>query len=1180
MNLTITFKPFRIMMILLVLWSINTVTVQADVHKENIVPAQERAMTEILEELGEAYHVLFSYNIDLLSDVKVDFSYQKAESLDNVMNRLLAKTNFTYETYGDKYFVVYEKTDKGIRDAKKLKRNVKRIHKLETKGNLRVAPQNVGKVSKVKMATELFTTTVAEKTVTGTVTNNAGEPLIGATVVGKGSTRGTLTNTDGSFSLTVDDDVNTLIVSYVGFATKEVEISGGSINITLEEEDMNLDEVVISALGISRNKRALGYSVTELGGDAVSKVKESNLASSLAGKVAGVVVYKNTSGAGGSARVIIRGNNSLSGNNEPLYVVDGVPIDNSNLAGSSRAEFNVPDYGNGISDINPDDIESISVLKGPNAAALYGSRASNGVVLITTKKGSYGKGVGISISSSITFENPMVLPEFQNQYGRGTDGNHPQVNPSDDLATQVRTVTGTSSWGPKFDGSSQLAYNGQMRAYEAQPDNVKDFFETGSTFINTVALSSGTDKTSVRFSYTNADIQSILPNSSIKRNNFNLRGSTALGKKLTLDTKITYFVQEANNRPSQGSEGLMAYMWPLARNVRVSDLMNYQDVQNPINPADPYRVIAPTSQGGNPYWMLFNNRQADTRNRINGFAKLDYEINDWLSAFVRAGTDAISQDIETVTANGNHFFSTGRIGFRSTDRSETNYDFLVMLNKNLTDKFNLTANAGGNLRFSKFISSSINGSDFKIPGRYFLNNTDGTRLSASQSDLIEKRVYSTYGSASLSYSDMVYVDFTARNDISSALAAENRSYFYTSTSVSLLLDQLFKMDNSVVDLLKLRGSIANVGNDTDPLQIINTFSVAANGYLGNVQINRPNIKFSESLRPEDIRTSEFGLEFRLFGNRLYGDLSIYRITTKDLIFDVPVDPGTGFSFFRENIGEITNNGIEFLLGGSPVRNDDFRWDISANISRNRNQLVSLIDGQENFNLSNSNSAIVDVRAQVGGGYGDIYVTDWLRNDAGQLILTAEGRPQATSERVLAGNYQPDLFGGLTNTFRYKGITLNALIDFRIGGEVFNFTEIGMDASGVSNRTLQYREGGITVEGVVEDMDGNFVPNTTNISAQDYWQAVSGIGIEYVYDQTNIRLRELSLSFTLPKNFLNDVFATSPTISIIGRNLFFFYKNVDNFDPESSYATGNFGQGVLWYALPSTKSIGASLNLNF
>ena len=1034
----------------------------------------------------------------------------------------------------------------------------------------------------------LSASSLIAQTITGNVVDENGNPLIGATVIEEASQNGTVTDIDGNFSIALSGVSNQLTVSYIGHQTMTIDaLSGEVMSITLPQ-GIGLDEVVVSALGISREKKSLGYSVTEIDGSDVSRAKEANVASSLAGRVAGVVVSTNTSGVGGAARVIIRGNNSLSGNNEPLYVVDGIPIDNTNLAGISSvnnsnnvedSEFRVPDLGNGIADINPDDIESMSILKGPNAAALYGSRASNGVILITTKKGALGKGLGVSLSSSTMFENPLVLPKYQDEYGRGSDGNFPQINASDNLATQVNAVASTSSWGPKYDGSNQLAYNGQMRSYTAQPNNVKDFFETGTSLINTIALSGSTEKSSVRFSYTRSDLSSIVPNSSVDRNNFNLRGFTKLGNKLSVDAKVTYFQQKAKNRAVQGTEGLAAFLLPMARNVRTEDLKLYQNATNPINPDNPYRVIAPSASGGNPYWMLNENSNGDTRNRVQGFVKLQYDFNDWLSAFVRAGTDDISQDLEDIVANGNHFFGAGQLEFRSTDRTERNYDFLLMANKRLSDRFGLTVNAGGNARQNSFIQSRINGFDFKIPGRYFLANTDGSKLTAIQSELIEKKVNSLYGSTSISFDDMVYLDLTARNDWSSALPAENRSYFYSSASLSLLLDQFLDLGPSV-DLLKLRASAASVGNDTDAQQTTNLFTVASNGYLGNVQINRPNIRFSESLRPEDINTVEAGLEFRMYQNRFYGDFSYYQITTKDLIFDVPVDPGTGFEFFRENIGEISNKGIELLIGGAPISSNDFRWDISLNLAKNTNELVSLIEGQDNFQLTSSNSGIVDVRAQVGDGFGDIYTTTWLRNDAGQLLLTAEGRPQATSEREKAGNFQADLTGGLINVITYKNFSLNTLIDFRFGGEVFAFTESGLDLAGASERTLQYREGGIVVEGVIEEMDGSFTPNTTSISAQDYWSAVSGIGSEYIFDQTNIRLRELGLSYSIPKSALSNIGISSATISLIGRNLFFLNKKVDNFDPESSYATGNFRQGVLFYSLPTTRSYGFSLNVNF
>ena len=1019
---------------------------------------------------------------------------------------------------------------------------------------------------------------IMAQTITGTVSDEAGVPLPGVNIVEKGTSNGVSSDFDGNYSITVADGSATLVFSSLGMRTIEVSINGRStINLTMQEDAEQLGEVVVTALGISREKKSLGYAVTEVQGDEVSLVKEPNVVNSLAGKVAGVVVSKTTSGPGGGTRVVIRGNNSITGNNQPLYVVDGVPIDNSGLSTAGAGEYSVPDLGTGVSDINPDDIESISVLKGPNAAALYGARASNGVVIITTKKGKLDTGLGISLTSSATFESPFILPKFQNQYGRGTDGLFPQVDTGAPLANQVNTVRSTSSWGPRFDGSQQLAYNGQMRAYEAQPNNVEDFFETGTSFINTVALSSGNENTSVRFSYTNSDLESILPNSGVDRDNFNLRAFTNLSDKLSLDARVTYFLQTANNRPTQGTEGVMAYLWPLARNVRTNDLKIYQDLDNPIDPSDPYRVIAPTSSGGNPYWILQHDSNQDRRSRITGFAKLQYEFTDWLSAFVRVGTDAITQDTESVTRTGHHFFPSGRVNYGKNDRTETNYDFLLMFNKDLGDKFNLNANVGANaLRFST-IRSSTRGENIKIPGRPFLDNTE--ELFASQSALIKKSINSAYGALSLAYDNTIYLDVTGRNDWSSALAAENRSYFYSSASLSVLLNEAFDL-GSKVNLLKLRGSIANVGNDTNPQQLVNLFRIAANGFLDNVTVSRESTLFSESLRPEDVTSTEFGVEFRAFNNRFFVDASYYDISSKDLIFDVPLDPGTGFDRFRTNVGELSNKGFEILIGGTPIQTENFSWDVSANISRNENKLVSLIEGQDLFQFSSSNSGTVSTVARVGAGYGDIEATTWARNDAGQLIVTAEGRPVATSEREKFGNYQPDAAGGFTNTFRYKNFTLNSLIDFRIGGEVYSATDAGLDAAGVSERSLQYREGGILVDGVIDNGDGTYTPNTTTISAQDYWGAVSNIGSEYVYDQTNVRLREVSLTYSFPRKILEKTFIKGASLSAVGRNLLFIYKNVDNFDPESSYSTSNFGQGVLFYALPTTRSFGLTLNVNF
>jgi len=1007
-----------------------------------------------------------------------------------------------------------------------------------------------------------------EKSISGTVTSKTdGAVLPGVSVVVKNSARGTETDFDGKYSIKASvGDV--LTFSFVGMKSSSVTITSNSstVNVALEDGDNILDEVVVTALGISREKKSLGYSVANLKGEAVSLAKESNVVNSLAGKVAGVVITQSASGPAGGTRVVIRGNNSITGNNQPLYVVDGVPVDNSGIGsanGSNTSEYSRSDLGTGISDINSDDIESISILKGPNAAALYGSRASNGVVLITTKKGNTGRGLGISLSSNVSMQSPLLLPKYQNQYGRGVDGA---------FAADLSQLKSAGSWGPKFDGSQQLYYTGENRAYSAQPNNVKNFFRTGSSVVNTIAISKSTENSSLRFSYSNSKMEGMLPNSSVKRNNFNVRASSKITDKFTLDTKVTYFLQGAKNRASQGTEGVMAYLYGLGRNVDVNDLKNYQDL------TQGYGVISSTASGGNPYWILNQDKNEDFRKRLTGFAKAQYDFNDNFKAFVRVGTDVVDHQTENVTATGHHFTPEGAVGYSTFDTSETNYDFLLMYNKNINDDFNLTANFGGNALHSTSKYSSIRGFDFKIPGKHFIANTDPEKLRVSQSELVEKKVNSVYGSASLAYKGMAYLDITGRNDWSSALAAKNRSYFYKSASLSLLLNKVFNIESEKINFTKLRLSYANVGNDTGPHQIVNLFNVASNGYLGNVTVSSPNVKFSESLRPEDVTSTEVGFEIKAFQNRLFADFTYYSINSKDLIFNVPVDPATGFTHFRDNVGEITNKGFELMIGGTPIKTDDFDWSISANIAGNKNKLVSLIEGQDFFQFTSNNSGTIDVRAQVGEGFGDIYGTDWKRTDNGQLLLTASGRPQATSERVKLGNYQPDFTGGISNTLNYKNLSLNFLVDFRIGGQVYSGTDSALDAGGVSTRSLEHRDG-ITLDGVWDD-NGTLTPNTTSITGQQYWGAVSGIASEYVFDQTNVRLREVSLSYKFSSKTLSKTFIKNASLSLTGRNLFFIYKKSENFDPESSYSTSNFAQGVLYYNLPTSSSIGLNLNVKF
>ncbi|TRZ44438.1 SusC/RagA family TonB-linked outer membrane protein [Robertkochia solimangrovi] len=1024
------------------------------------------------------------------------------------------------------------------------------------------------------------------RTVSGTVTSAGdGMPLPGVSVVVQGTTVGATTDFDGKYSIEVSGDA-VLEFSYLGFADKSVTVGSQSvINVSLTEDAEQLGEVVVTALGVSREKKALGYAVTELNNEDLNTTKDPNVVNSLSGKVAGVVITQSTSGPGGGSRVVIRGNNSITGNNQPLYVVDGIPIDNSGVgsaAGSSTSEYSRADYGTGISDINPEDIETMTVLKGPNAAALYGSRASNGVILITTKKGTSGRGLGVAISSSATFENPLLLPEYQNEYGRGSEGNFPQIPTAGSFEEQVNAVKSANSWGPAFDGSSQFYYTGENRPYVAQPDNVKDFFKTGTTFTNAITLTGGDEKSNVLFSYTNTDASSILPNSDIKRHNFNLRGYSKLTDKLTLDAKVTYFTQDATNRALQGTEGVLAWVYTMPRNVMLDDLKRYQDLENPVNPDNPYASISWNSTGGNPYWMQLHDVNEDSRHRVNGFAKVDYAFTDWLSAFVRVGTDQVKHDTYSANQYGHHYQPQGALSITENTFGETNVDFLLTANKNITEKLNLNASFGGNHSYRTYKQIGINGRGFKIPTRVTVSNLVDPMQ--TYTPLQEKKVNSLYGAFSFAYDNYLYLDFTGRNDWSSTLSPDNRSYFYPSASVSFIPSTAFDFQDGLFNFLKLRASWAQVGNDTGVYQLYDTFELASNGYLGLTQIGRRSVKANEDLKPESVTSLEFGVEFRMLQDRLFFDASYYSIESEDLIFDVPVPESTGYNFFRENVGRMTNKGFELLIGGTPVKTDKFEWEVSANIAKNTNKLEELIDDLESFTFSSSNGGNIAVQATVGGEFGEIWGRDYKRvpegPNAGALLLDANGRPQGTDELVKLGNYQPDMTGGLTNNLKFGNLGLRFLVDFRLGGEIYSGTDASLDGAGVSTRTLEYREDGVVVDGFIEDGAGGYVANTSNITAQQYWGSVSGISSNYVYDQTNVRMREVALTYNFPSKLLDNTFINSASISLIGRNLFFFYKEIDNFDPESSYSTSNFAQGVLYNNLPTTRSLGFNLNLKF
>lgn len=1008
-----------------------------------------------------------------------------------------------------------------------------------------------------------------ERTITGKVTDAAdGSSLPGVNVLVVGTTTGTITNMDGDYSITVPSDNASLQFSFTGYTPQTISATGRNvIDVSLVISDVTLDDVVVTALGLSREKKALGYAITQVDGEVLSNVKESNVINSLAGRVAGVNLTQSTSGLGGGTMVILRGNSSLTGNNQPLYIIDGISIDNSgygSAAGENTANYSQSDYGTGISDINPDDVASITVLKGPNAAALYGSRAANGVIVITTKKGKAGKGLGVSYSLQTTWEKPMILPKYQNQYGQGQDGlTYANV---DDLRQY------SSSWGAKMDGSSQMYWTDETRPYVAQEDNVKDFFRTGVNMVNTVAVDGGNENSTFRFSYSNNTNNGMLENSKLTRNNFNLRATTKINK-LSLDGKVTYFKQDVKNRAQQGTEGLMAWVYTIPRNLVLADYKDYQ------NPAD-YSVKTFTDGTfGNPYWVLHNDVNKDNRERMQGFIKATYELTPDLSVFVRAGTDVVTQNIETVNQPGHWYFPSGRFDYSTRTTTESNLDFLIMYNKTFAIDWSLNLNAGGNMLYQTYTGQSVYGENFKIPTKPTTASAGNTV--PSYDPLRKKQIHSLYGTASLSYKNFAYLDLSARNDWSSTLPEDNRSYFYPSVSLSFLLNEMLPSVGNIFNLAKIRGSWAQVGADTDPYQIESTYTLQQDGYLGLTTLTRPTVKMNADLKPERTSSIELGFEFAMFNNRFYGDFTYYNIESKDLIMDVPVPQSTGYSYFRENVGLMTNKGIELQLGVIPVKLNDFTWDLSLNFAKNKNELVELTEDLESLAFSTTNAGNIIAQATVGGGFGDFYGYTYLRDPNGNIVVDLNGVPRNSSERVYLGNWQPDWTAGMINTLTYKNLSMSFLIDMTKGGQIYSGTDAALNSSGVSDRTLQYRETGYTWDAVVNTGTEDapvYEANTEAITAQEYWGGLPTS--EYVYDKTNIRLRELSVSYKLPAKLLSNVFISDITFSLVGRNLFFLYKELDNFDPESSYSTNQYAQGMLYYNMPTARSIGFNLNIKF
>ncbi len=1026
----------------------------------------------------------------------------------------------------------------------------------------------------------LFTcapTFAQEHKVTGTVTSaEDNSPMPGVNVVIQGLTTGTITDANGNFSITVPGNDAVLVFSFIGFNPVDVTVGTQSnISVKMATAATQLGEIVVTSLGIKRERKALTYSAQTVDVSGLSESRELNAINSLQGKVAGLDLTRSNAGVGSASRVVLRGNRSIGGNNQPLYVVDGVPIQNS-MFFTTYGEGGGMTSSDGISNINPDDIESVTVLKGPSATALYGTRAANGAILITTKKGSTKKGIGVEYNLNYSVETPVILTKFQNVYGQGSSGIYAKNSEFD--------------WGPKMDGTMVQHWTpdvnspkyGTTYPFVAHPNNFKDFFQLGTNVTNSLSLTNGNEVTQVYFSYTNTYSKGIVPGNELKRNNVNLRITSKFGEKLSLDSKLTYFNQNVLNRVSTGDDfsNPMRAILRQPSNISTEEAKTFEYYDNAGFLLQNY--WNPHSNGGeNPWWIVNRIPYTETRDRVLGMASMKYEFFTGLTLQIRSAidysNDSNSQnrynDTYTIADRGNYL--TNRL-----TNYELNNDFLLNYNKPIGSDITLNVSAGGNMLTQQWYGMGTNNTTLLKPDLFTITNAG--RLTASEFGAT-KKLNSLYGFATIGYKNWLFVDLTARNDWSSTLPSNAWSYFYPSAGITWVLSDMLKSSMPAwLTFAKVRASYAQVGNDTDPYQLNPEFNFSTGG--ANGYASRGETQPAANLKPEITASKEVGADIRFFENRLGFDLTWYLTNSKNQLLSVNIPIASGYSSKFINAGNIQNKGVELTVNATPVKGE-FQWDISLNYAENNSLVKELAEGLDRYNLTGRQWMTTTV-IQVGHEYGEILTKKFIRNDAGRVVVNATtGLPEVTDGQTeYGGTYNPDWLGGITNTFTYKGFDLNFAIDFRQGGKIYSFTEANLASDGFSDYTLAGRDG-FVVNGVnqTKDADGNVISETENATpttSEAYWQSLGGrntpTGEPFAYDASNSRLRVAALGYT--KRFKN-LPISSLRISVEGRNLFFLYNKAERIDPNLSSGNTNV-QGIEGFGLPSTRSFGMSLRVTF
>lgn len=1013
--------------------------------------------------------------------------------------------------------------------------------------------------------------------ITGTVEDEFG-PVAGASVVIKGTTTGTMTDMDGHFTLNGIKKGDIIQISFIGYATQDIPYTGQTtLNVKLVEDTQKLDEVVVTALGMKRDKKALGYAMQELKGDELLASREPNLANSLSGKVSGLQIVRSSNGVGGSSKIVLRGNNSLTGSNQPLIVVDGTPMDNftggvDDVWGNSGA-----DMGNGLSDINPEDIESMTVLKGASAAALYGSRAGNGVILITTKSGRKNEGLGITVNAGITTESIFLKPDMQNSFGQGSVGAYDN---------QSRL-----SWGPKAEGQMVTDWLGRQVSLMTY-DNIDAFFRVGTSFNEGVSFQQNIKGTSVFASVNRSDDAGITPESKLNKTNITLRAATFLdeAEKWRVDAKVNYINMNAHNRPIQGVNPSNAFstIYNLPRSLNVAEFKHDVDEKGNMIWWD-----ASKNPQENPYWVTKYRQNNDTRNRLLGNMSLKYSPVDWFNIELRGGTDYYTTTRNEKVYAGGNTTPRGLYTEGSETFYENNYSFLATARKdNLLDRLGGFVTFGGNLMMQKRIKMNASAGELLVPNLFSLNN--GVNKPTVTSELIRRKMNSLYGSLQLNWDGYLFLDVTARNDWSSTMSKANRSYFYPSVSLSAVISEMVpKVGGTMPDwftFAKVRASYAEVGNDLDPYQLYNNYTVSKDEN-GNTIASPGSVLYDSSVRSELIKSWEAGFDIRFFNNRLGIDAAWYKTNATRQLLNLPMDPFSGYSSRKVNAGNIQNEGVEISLNGLILDNPQgVTWNSTAQFSLNRNKIIELYPGVTLYDIKTLDA--IQIVALQGSYYGDIFGQTFQRVEDknspyyGKIIVGEDGLPLITPDKTKVGNQSPDWMLGWTNSFSYKGFNLSFLLDFRIGGDIYSATASTLYVRGNAAGTVVggERQNFIVPNSVLQTPEG-FTENNVAVTHQNYWERIGSTGNYglpeiFTYDATNIRLRNITLGYDFNRTLLKRTPFQRLRLSATCNNVWMIHYNLPGIDPESVSATNTNATGFENGAAPTSRSFTFNVTVGF